>query len=178
MQHFRLIDSLNPAAMLAALDTHEDRFGDITVRQAARGTPHVDTESIYLRMPPILDVCAFFESLLAVDYPAMQEPVFAKGLDDLAGLVAGKIARAMIVRLKPRGLIAPHVDEGGYSEATDRYHWCIRTNPQSFCRIGTEMAHMQPGEVWFFDKHATHACCNLGETPRVHLIMDCWKQPS
>jgi hypothetical protein len=39
---------------------------------------------------------------------------------------------------------------------------------------GGERCWGDPGWVWWFDKHAPHWCVNMGDTPRVHLIVDCW----
>jgi len=171
--HLMLVGHLNPEDVRQALERHEPRFGDATWRQSVPGTAHADTESIYLRMPPEITFDSVFHSHEVVDCPMLQEPAFRNALEDLQSIVQAPIARAMLVRLKSDGEITRHVDEGEYSAATERYHWCITTNPACYVMIGDEVTHMRPGEVWFFDKHAEHAVSN-GPTPRVHLIFDVW----
>jgi hypothetical protein len=177
MDHFDFLGVLDPKDVRAALVEHEAHFQAHTWRQATEGSPHSDTETIYLRMPSVITRDTIFEGLEVVDYPAMEIPAFAKAIQDLGRMVYGGIARAMIVRLRPWGFISPHVDEGGYSLATGRCHWVIETNPDCSCRIENELVHMEDSEVWWFDKHARHCCGNEGETPRVHLIFDVWSRP-
>ena len=90
--------------------------------------------------------------------------------------VAGALpARAMILKLKPGGRIAPHIDQGAYAEATHRWHAAIETNGQAWLQIADERLHMAPGELWWFDKHALHYGANEGQTDRVHLIVDTFR---
>jgi len=177
MMHLVPVGMLDPADVIAALDRHEAEFGAQTWRQDTQGSAHADTETLYLRMPAKIDADTVFHSLEVADTPLMQEPAFASAIKQLGLMLDAKIARAMIVRLKAGGRITPHVDEGGYSEATERFHWCLATNPA--CRmlagdsLDPETVHMAPGELWFFNKHACHSVRN-GDTPRTHLIFDIW----
>jgi quercetin dioxygenase-like cupin family protein len=86
-----------------------------------------------------------------------------------------RVARVMLVELAAGAEIAPHIDQGAYAELTDRWHCALRTNRLCTMHSGGETAHMRPGEVWWFDKHAVHHVENLGAEPRVHLIMDTWR---
>lgn len=174
-EYFRQIGHLAPDDVLAALGYHEPRFGDLTWRQATPGSPHADTETIYLRMPPVIDVNTVFHSLEVRDESLMAEAPFRAAVDRLGDITHSKVARAMIVRLKPHGMIRPHCDEGTYAESTERYHWVITTNPQCRMASGNDIVHMRQGEVWFFDKHAHHFVVN-GPTPRIHLIFDVWRE--
>ena len=78
----------------------------------------------------------------------------------------------MIVALSPGGVVAQHIDQGGYAEVTDRYHWIIQTNPAAWMQCADERITPKAGEVWFFDKHVMHSCGNGGDQDRVHLIFD------
>src|ERR1700688_848652 len=110
MQHFTRIGEIAIDAPALAVRTHAARFADIVFRQRAPGSPHPDTETIYLRMPRVITYESLFESLDTVDYPALQEPAFRDAVAAAAALAGGTPARAMIVKLKPGGRIAPHVD--------------------------------------------------------------------
>ena len=177
MEHFDLMGLLDTKPVRDALDEHEAHFQAHTWRQATDGSPHTDTESIYLRMPSVITRDTVFEGMEVVDCPAMAVPAFAKAILDLGRLAYGEMARAMIVRLRPFGFITPHTDEGSYALATERFHWVIQTNDEASCRIDDEIIHMEASEVWWFDKHTRHSCTNDGETPRVHLIFDVWSRP-
>jgi aspartyl/asparaginyl beta-hydroxylase (cupin superfamily) len=85
------------------------------------------------------------------------------------------LARAAFIKLQPGGTITPHIDQGPFAAATERYHLPITTNPDCFLSSGGETAHAPAGELWYFNKHALHTATNGGSTDRVHLIIDVWK---
>ena len=172
MQHFKPLGEIAVAALADAVARHADGFGDLDFREKAPGSAHPDTATIYLRMPPILSRWTIFESLEAVDYPMMQAPEFREAVASVARLAGGRTARAMIVKLLPRGRIAPHVDEGGYAAATQRFHLPIATNKLAWLESGGELLHLPAGALWWFDKHALHHGGNDGTTDRIHLIVD------
>jgi hypothetical protein len=175
MKHFDMIGKLDVQPILNVLPFYHELWNIVTFRQSALGSPHVDTKSIYLRMPVMLDRDSIFNSLDVGDLPTMQEPEFADAVKRIARLAYAEPARAMLVALFPGGTIKPHTDEGFYAESTDRYHWCITSNDKCSMKIGNEIVHAQPEEVYWFDKHSEHTCCNKGNTPRIHLICDMWK---
>jgi hypothetical protein len=172
MQHFTRIGTVEVDALATAVVTHAARFADLVFRQRAPGSAHPDTETMYLCMPPTISRETIFECLEVVDYPLMQEPAFRDAVAVVARLTGSRAARAMIVKLKPGGRIAPHVDEGGYAAATQRYHLPITTNPLAWLDSGGERLHMPAGMLWWFDKHALHYGGNDGATDRIHLIVD------
>jgi quercetin dioxygenase-like cupin family protein len=172
MQHFTRIGEIAIDALARAVAFHEARFSDIVFRQTAPFSPHPDTETIYLRMPPLITYDSLFESLDSVDWPMMQETAFREAVAAMAALAGGAPSRAMIVKLKPGGRIAPHVDEGGYAAATRRFHLPIATNPSAWLQSGGERLHLPAGTLWWFDKHALHRGGNDGASERIHLILD------
>lgn len=174
MKHFRLLGSVDVAPVVALLPALASYWPRDTLRQDAPGTPHVDTESIYLRMPPVVDERTIFTSMeLAYREPMPNYTLWE--LSNRVGQLASQItARVMLVKLKGGGVIAPHIDQGAYAEATDRYHVAIVSNPACLMHIGDEAVAAKPGEVWWFDKHTVHAVVNKG-ADRVHLIVDTWR---
>ena len=177
-KHLKLIGHVDIAWFLPALTEHRERFGDSTWRQDHPQSPHGATRTIYLRMPQEITLDSVLESLEVVDQPALlQVYPFAKLASSMAAeLDAGdRVARVMLIELAPRSRIAEHRDEGGYAEATERYHLPITTNPDCIVHINGEFAHLEPGDVWWFDKHSPHSVVNMGREPRVHMVMDLFR---
>lgn len=175
MQHFDLIGKMPVEPLIDALGLNDPRFKDMTFRQSTAGSPHVNTETIFLRMPPIISRDTIFESFDCVDCPAMADPTFFDAVRWIERMVQGDAARVMIVKLLPKGVVTPHRDEGSYAAATERYHLPITTNPESRAWIVPEQVHMAAGELWWFAKDRVHCMFNAGDTDRIHLICDIWK---
>lgn len=176
MRNFELYGQIDVEPIKLAIAKCHDRWQDLTFRQSTQGTPHVDTETLYLRMPPVIDKWHIFESPDVVDYPLMEVPAFSNAIRRIEQLTYQQAARVMIVNLKAGGRITPHVDEGEYAHSTDRYHLCITTNESCFMKIGNEVVYANPEELWFFDKQETHSCENHGNEDRIHMIVDCWRE--
>jgi hypothetical protein len=180
MLHFDMIGRVYVEQLQDVLKMYDTLFSISTERQDTSGSPHVDTNTIYLRMPKIVDLNTIFDSMEVTDWPIMENEVFADAVSAVARLAYGNPARAMIVRLAPGGVIRPHVDEGSYSKATEQYHLCVSGNDKCEMRIsnfmGSKVETVIPkvGECWWFDKHNWHTCVNDGTTPRIHLIVDIW----
>lgn len=175
MSHLVRIGEIDVAPLRQAVAQHEGAFELLTFRQTAPGTPHSDTQSLYLRMPTVINRSTIFAGLECRDYPLMDVPEFRAAVDDVARMADRKAARAMIVRLRPGGRITRHSDQGGYADATERYHLAIDTNDDCVMRVGGEEAHAAEGEIYFFDKHVEHEVVNAGPTDRIHLIVDVWR---
>jgi quercetin dioxygenase-like cupin family protein len=172
VEHFRHVATLDAAPLAAAVAENAARFGDLTFRQKAPGSAHPDTETIYLRMPAEITAETIFEGLDAVSYPAWEIAPLREVAERIADATQGRLGRVMVIKLKPGGRIAPHVDEGGYALATARFHLVIATNPGAWLEAGGERVHMAAGELWWFDKHAPHRGANEGATDRVHMVID------
>lgn len=177
-QHLRLCGTIDVQPLLRVLPAWEPLFDAVRWRQETKGSPHADTKTIFLRMPAEITVETVFQSLEAVDLPPMDEPAFRTAVEAVSDLEGAPVARVMIVKLRPGGIILPHVDEGAYAEATDRYHLCVETNPLCHMQVGGEVVRPKAGEVWSFDKRTRHMVANGGTTWRTHLIVDCWRQPA
>lgn len=166
-------------------------FGEETWRETIRGTPHGDTQTMYLRMPEKRDLHTLFNSLevawalgRGVPMPLynvvgrVSDIVHLAGddADDGPGYVPQRrLGRVMIVKLKHYGLVGAHVDTGAYAEATDRFHVPLQTGPGATFYCGDESVNMGVGEVWWFDKHQDHEVYNGSPQNRIHLIVDMFK---
>jgi hypothetical protein len=162
MLHFQLIATVDVAPIAAI---KPEMFEQLTFRQDAPGSPHRSTESIYMRMPATISYHSMFEELATVDYLAYDAFRTLVEALSLSGL-----ARIMIVKLKPGGIITDHIDQGAYAEATDRYHLAVATNRMTTLTSGGETLHMPAGSLPWFDKHALHCGSDSGDSYRIHLL--------
>jgi hypothetical protein len=96
------------------------------------------------------------------------EPILAELANDLG---IRDIGRAMLVKLKPNGVISPHIDEGAYARYYARFHCVLSTSPDCLFYSGDDCVHMSEGECWWFNHRATHHVHN-GAQERIHLIFD------
>lgn len=164
---------------LEALRACYSQFGQVDLRESFDGSPHHDTQTIYLRATPwpLGSVSELQQDLRVVNWPTLQLDTrwqtVLMALQEVSGLV---MARAMIVRLTPDGAVDEHKDEGLYAESTERFHWVLSTNDRSICTVGGVDYAPQVGELWWFDKSQLHSASNAGSSDRVHLIFDGWRK--
>ncbi|GEQ84501.1 hypothetical protein ULMS_00090 [Patiriisocius marinistellae] len=79
-----------------------------------------------------------------------------------------------LLNLAPNSRIKEHTDHNlGYSDGVFRVHVPIATNNRVQFVIGGAQVPMRVGECWYGDFNVSHSVCNLGNTERVHLTMDC-----
>lgn len=172
MKHFcRIAAGLDTQPLLDELAANETLWNALTLRQSYPGSAHADTQSIILRGPP--DARDVFNDLRLCDYAYRSMlPAANAVLKHCRALVDPlPLARVMLVRLKAGGQITPHADQGLYARSTRRYHLALQSTPDCLFSAGDETIHISPGELWWFDHHATHSVQNNGP-PRVHLIFD------
>jgi hypothetical protein len=168
---------VNP--LLTALRARPHLWDQITDRQDHPTSPHRETKTIFLRWAKDISIETVFTDLEAIDYPAMSD---LKEARELVGTIcreisAVKLGRVIITSLKAGGQISPHPDEGAYSDAYERFHLSIHSEPHSVfsCQWSEdhrEGAFMKPGELWTFHHKKTHAVYNDSGTERIHLIVD------
>jgi len=174
-RHFRAMGEIDVEPLRQAVRLNASRFGEATWRQDSPGSPHPDTETIFLRMPREITRESLFNSLYVEDCDALPEPAFVDAIRSIGALTGGSIARAMIVKLKPGGRITPHIDQGRYALATHRWHLPIETNRRAWLESGGERIAMARGMLTWFDKHALHRGANEGKEDRIHLIVDTFR---
>lgn len=171
----RLLTDLDVGPMLDALAARPELWGEITVRQEAPGSPHHDTEAIWLRGPREITLESVFNDLRSVDYLSMHElaevayPLLAPVLRILGSTVLGRV---MIVKLKPGGVIDAHEDQGQYAKTFSRFHLVLSSATGNAFTCDGETVHMQPGELWWFNHRGEHSVRNDSAEPRIHVIFD------
>lgn len=153
----------------------------IKERQTTKGSPHHDTETIFLRWCPGSTLEDIFTQIEAVDCPPLLSYLpSARGLmETVCELVNSRqLGRAMIVRFKPGGRIDPHIDEGQYADYFDRFHLSLDSQEGNRFNViedehNHHWVHMKPGEVWWFNHKMTHFVENHSDEWRTHMIVDC-----
>ncbi len=166
----RIVYGLDTSAVLDRIASRPELWSEITARQEYGGTAHADTETIFLRAPArVQDVLNVIET---VDMPAL-DALDMRPIVDAVCMEVGirDLGRVMLVKLKPNGVIQPHVDEGRYAHYYSRFHCVLSTSADCVFYAGGESVHMAAGEIWWFNHMAQHEVRN-GTRERIHLIFD------
>lgn len=173
LKNFRLIHPrIGLGGVRAELALNELAWKISTLRQ---DTFHVqrETEAIYLRQGIAepgrrsTDCQGAQDSVAAAYFPRTMA-----WLQSTAAILRGELGRASIVRLRPRGQVYRHIDDGLYYTNRRRFHLVIASAGGSPLGCGDEEVVMQEGELWEFDNKKPHDARNPSDEPRVHLIFD------
>ncbi|HEV3165937.1 MAG TPA: aspartyl/asparaginyl beta-hydroxylase domain-containing protein [Isosphaeraceae bacterium] len=79
-----------------------------------------------------------------------------------------------LLRLGPGSRIREHRDTGlGIEDGEARLHIPVLTNPHVEFVLNNQPVVMSEGETWYLNLSLPHRIKNLGETDRVHLVIDC-----
>jgi GNAT superfamily N-acetyltransferase/quercetin dioxygenase-like cupin family protein len=171
----RLLTDLDVGPLLNAIESRPQLWDEITVRQEAPGSPHHDTQCIWLRGPSVIDLHTVFNDTEAHDYPAMDAlatEVTALVSPILQAWGVKTLGRVMIVSLAPGGAIDAHEDQGRYAKSFSRFHLVLASKPGNTFTCDGETVHMATGELWWFNHRGEHSVVNDSDEPRIHLIFD------
>lgn len=79
-----------------------------------------------------------------------------------------------LLRLKAGSVIKEHSDyDLSYEDGEVRLHIPITTNPFMEFNLNKQRIVMNEGECWYLNFNLPHSVSNLGDTNRIHLVMDC-----
>lgn len=79
-----------------------------------------------------------------------------------------------LLRLTPGSVIREHRDyDLGYDQGEVRLHIPVFTHPRVEFYLDNRRIIMGEGECWYLDLNRPHRVQNLGDTDRVHLVIDC-----
>ena len=181
MPNFKLIaEGLNVQPLLDRLAAQPELWGRITDRQHFPGSPHKDTETIYLRWAKDRSLMGGFFDLTQRDHfetiNALSPEIFRliqAAIEKIMGDVPQwdvTVGRVILTKMKPGGVITEHVDEGPYADRYDRFHVCMQGVSCFGC--GDVSQVMKPGEVWWFNHKLQHSVFNNQHIDRIHLIID------
>jgi hypothetical protein len=154
-------------------------WDEYTVRQNKLGTEHLHTKTI----PVIFDKSFNFNHFKIM--PTNHYPLFQDEISKIEELIKlntgeeGKILRALLVKLTAGKSIRPHKDVVGKSLVLGRrIHIPIATNDDCFFTVGDDRRNLKIGELWEINNDKKeHSVQNLGETDRIHFIVD-WVEQS
>jgi len=176
MANFHKLDEgANVHDLYDALEAEPALWDQDTLRQTYPGTSHADTQCIILRGPSVMgSVEAIQDNLVAVDYPALLDlPEAGFLMYNIAARIGTQVlGRVMLTKLKPGGVITPHIDEGLYAHHYSRFHLPIRSEHGNWFNCGNARVWMKPGELWWFNHQEEHSVENTSNQPRIHLIVD------
>lgn len=80
--------------------------------------------------------------------------------------------RIELEMLMPGGIVPWARDQTPYGQRFTRAHVALRTNPSAMNFVGGTAVNMAAGVVNLIDRTLPCSAINLGETSRVHLIVD------
>lgn len=158
--------------ILAILPQLDDVWGEERWRATMPYTPHPDSETIFLRRQPGSRPREVLHQIAAVATRHFAIGPLSDAVHAICEHFGGRPGRAMLVRLRPGGVILPHTDTGAYADRTERAHLPIVTNPGAWLRVDGERYNLAAGTVYAIDKHVEHDGANEGDAPRIHLICD------
>ena len=170
--NFRLLDRCDASAIKQkVLALAEADWEAVNWRQE-RFEAHQNTQTIEL----------IFDRDFRHENPTKRDMYFALDCDHLlAPLVEpiaeyytgeGYLVRALLVRLRAKGMIVAHVDTGFSLLAARRIHFPVITNEQVVFTVRDEPRRLPEGELWEINNARSHSVENRSEEHRVHLIMD------
>ena len=172
----RIATGLDVQPLLGLLELKSELWDEIIVRQKVQGSPHKNTECIFVRGPEEFSVDKYFYDLGSYDYPAIKilEQAIVPLLKPLLTEVlrVTELGRVLIVKFKPGGHIDKHVDEGTYADYFARFHVVLKTNPRATLTVGGHERNLGAGEAWYFNHKLEHYGDNKGDEDRIHIIFD------
>jgi L-amino acid N-acyltransferase YncA len=176
----RVATGIDVAPLLARINAQPDLWKQITARQDAPGSPHHDTECIFLRWAADRTAEAAFYELESIDYPAAEALMPEIAIVIIQALQAigisvdhdpRDIGKVIITKLPPGGSIDEHFDEGPYADKYDRFHLCLQQSGSTFT-VDNANFTATAGELWWFNHKRRHSVSNNGHVDRIHLILD------
>lgn len=156
-------------------------LADFQICESFQFTPHFNTRdysgdwtSISLRSPSgeVSNIVAHAASWKEYkDTPLLKAcPFFSEIIDSFRC----KKEAIRLLKLAPGSKIKEHTDYNlSYADGLFRIHIPIQTNSEVYFYIDKKRVVMEVGSCWYGDFNLPHRVENLGETDRVHLVMDC-----
>lgn len=87
-------------------------------------------------------------------------------------IYTGRVGRVTLVKLPPNKMVKPHRDLYLYPNLVHRIHIPILTNEDVFFSIEDKIENLKVGMAWEVNNAKLHGCYNMGNSDRVHLMID------
>ena len=124
---------------------------------------------MYNRLGTVTDSCV--DALLSIAENAQWK--INKGPD--VDYETAHFGSRKFIKIPPGGWIKRHSDNGGRPDGTRVIHVVLSTNSQciNHSYASTEQKiHLEQNGIYMFDTWPEHESFNLGDTDRIHLVMD------
>lgn len=184
MRNFlRIGQGLDVVPLIAAIARQPELWkADTYLRDYPQG-PFGDVDSIILRFPKRIVAATSEEAEQHLanndEHESNDMPVYAMLpqarplVMNLMGYVGGtRLGRVIINRIRPGGVITPHVDGKSHTDYYSRHHIVLQSAPGVDFRCGNEHVYMGVGEVWWLNNALEHEVINNSAMDRIHLIVD------
>jgi hypothetical protein len=165
------ICNINTSLSDSLLSSIDNEHWKINTSRQKTYEVHRFTETIRLRHVKDLN----FNNFRFVNYETFEhyKPIIDQYLEILSKHFTIKDYTALIVNLKPKGIIDTHTDNGSrYFELGHRLHIPIKTNEDVFFTVGNTRMNMEVGKIYEINNLTTHSVENNSTENRIHLIMD------
>lgn len=145
-------------------------YSDKWLRRARDGFS--ETKSFFVYDHPIIwSVKEDFKPKIIDKNKEMQD-LLKPLISHLEAIHDGKVGKCLFVKLPAGENVDAHVDKMNYLGVVRRHHVAIETNDQVLFFIDNEPKNMKVGECWEINNNRNHAVKNLGQTDRIHLLID------
>ncbi len=171
--NFRRLDRVDVSGIKSkVLALTDDDWEAYSFRQNRAGSAQAETQTIRLIFDEDFrhDDATVREKFFELDCDTLLEPIFRSVSDYYTG--DGYVVRALLVRLKPQGVIPTHIDTGYSLLNCRRIHIPVLSTGQVEFTVGGEQQVMKEGELWEINNARVHSVVNRGDQGRVHLIID------
>jgi len=117
------------------------------------------------------------KEIVAIEEHTYQDtPLLKKSpyIQELLKTFQTTIEAVRYMNLRADSIIQEHCDRGScYDDGLIRIHIPITTNDKVAFNLNGESHNMQIGECYYIDANTPHSVKNLGDSDRVHLLIDC-----
>lgn len=179
MQYFRKIaEGIDVAPVVAQLAEHPELWGEHPERVAYPGSPHRETQDIWLRFRDPADLrqpSDFGTPHFAVFYPAWHKLPAVQPIvfDLMAREQAVYLGGILMTRLPPRSQVYRHHDRGSWHSSwlNRKVYVILQANQWCLNWCEDEEVRMAAGEAYEFNNLVDHGVVNEGTTDRLALIV-------
>ena len=105
------------------------------------------------------------------EFRPLLEPVLAKAVEPY-GYTSGSFPRIMLARMRPGGIVKPHMDASPSARWPHKIHLPLTTNDKVVFFIEPREYHLREGFAYEVNNNGVHAVRNGGDTDRIHLIFE------
>jgi quercetin dioxygenase-like cupin family protein len=154
---------------------------EVAALPAAIWTPHFNTDyhdggwsGVALRSPGGDSAQLYPDPQAIHEYADTAVRAECPTIDAALSAFGDALCSARLLALAPGSCIREHRDYGlNLESGTARLHIAVVSGPNVEFYLDGELMPMEPGECWYLNLDLPHRVQNLGETDRVHLVIDC-----